>query len=122
MKNRVMLDGDALTSIFCNTKFCQGVKSTRIPMQMQTNSGNILASKSYRIPKLGEAYFNKKGMTNIIGLSQMRRRYQVTYNSEKEPTFFIYMDEKIVKFPEINDGLYAPNMEGNKHYKKRKIW
>ena len=43
----------------------------------------------------------------------MRRRYRVTYDCEKEPAFFIHMNDKVVKFPERNDGLYALYMEND---------
>ena len=54
----------------------------------------MVASKACEIPELGEAYFNENGMTNIIGLSQMRRKYRVTYDSHKEPAFHIHMKDK----------------------------
>ena len=57
-------------------------------------------------------------MTNIIGLSQMRHKYSITYDSKKEPAFFIHMKNKMVKFPETMDELYALNMENKtKDYK-----
>ena len=82
-------------------------------MRIQTNSGNMLASKAYHVPELGEAHFNEKNMTNIIGLNQMRTQYRVTYDSENKPAFFMRMNDKAVKFPETDDGLYALNMENN---------
>ena len=107
MINRVLLDIGASISIFCNPKFCKEVKPARIPMRIQTNSGSMLASEACDVPELGEAYLNNKGLTNIIGLSQIRRQHRVTYDFGKEPASFIHMDGKIVKFPETNDGLYA---------------
>ena len=51
----------------------------------------------------------------------MRKRHRVTYDSEKEPAFFIYMKNRVVKFPELHDGLYTPNMEnGNKNNEEMK--
>ena len=60
----------------------------------------MLATQECKIPVLGRAYYNDKGMTNIIGLSQMGQKYRVTYDSEKEPAFYIHMPGKIVTFSE----------------------
>ena len=119
MKNKVLLDSGATTSIFCNPKYCQQIKNANIPIKIQTNSGNMMATKSCYIPELGRAYYNGCGMTNIIGLSQMRKKYRVTYDSQKEPAFYIHMKNKIIKFPETEEGLYAIEMN-TKAIKKNK--
>ena len=111
MRNKVLLDSGATTSIFCNPKYCKEIKDSNIPIKIQTNSGNMIATRSCHIPELGEAYYNGKGMTNIIGLSQMRKKYRVTYDSQKEPAFHIHMKNKLIKFPETEDGLYAIDMD-----------
>ena len=80
-------------------------------MKIQTNNGSMITSQACDIPEVGEAYYTDKGITNIIGLSQMRFKYRITYDSEKEAAFFIYMKNNIVKFPETMDRLYAVNME-----------
>ena len=80
-------------------------------MKIQTNSGSMIASQACDIPDLGKAYYSDKGMTNIIGLSQMRCKYRVGCDSEMEPAFFIRMKNKIVKFSETMDRLYALNMK-----------
>ena len=110
MKNKVLLDSGSSTSIFCNKKYFQVVREAQTQIRIQMNSGSMIASVC-EIPEVGEAYYSDKGMTNIIGLSQMRRKYRITYDSEKEPAFFSYMKNKIVKFPETMDRLYALNME-----------
>ena len=48
-------------------------------MRIEMNSGNMIASKACDIPQIGEAYYSDKGMTNNIGLSQMRRKYRITH-------------------------------------------
>ena len=58
-------------------------------------------------------------MINIIELSQVNRKYQVTYDSEKEATFHIPMPAKIMKFSQTLEGLYL--IEIDKNYKKQKM-
>ena len=121
MRNKV-LDSGSSTSIFCDKEYCQAVRKAQTPMRIQTNSGSMIASQAYDIPEIGEAYYSDKGMTNIIGLSQLRSKYRITYDSKKEPAFFIHMKNKIVKFPETMDGLYALNMDNKiEDYKSDEI-
>ena len=114
MKDKVLLDSGATTSIFCNPNYCKYIRNASLPIKIQTNSGNMMATRSCHIPELGKAYYSDEGMTNIIGLSQMRKKYRVTYDSQKEPAFHIHMKNKIIKFPETKDGLYAIEMNAAK--------
>ena len=43
-------------------------------MEIQMNSGSMIATETYKVPKLAQAYFNNKGLTNIFGLGQMRQK------------------------------------------------
>ena len=119
MKNCILLDIGSSTSIFCNPRYCQQIRPTSNHVEIQTNSGSMIATETCKVSKLGQAYFNNKGLPNIIGLGQMRQKYRVTYDSTKEATFCIHLPNKIIKFPETFDGLYAVEME--KKVKKKRI-
>ena len=71
----------------------------------------MIATELCEVPKLIQAYFNSNDMANIIGLGQMRQKYRVMYDSDKEAAFWIHLPNKIIHFLEISDDLYAFDME-----------
>ena len=68
-------------------------------------------NKSCSISDLGNGYFNKNGLTNIIGLTDMRKIFWLTYESSKESAFLVHTPSKIIKFPETKEGIYAIDMD-----------
>ena len=67
------------------------------------------------VPQIGKSYYAKNAMTNKIGLAHMRKKFRITYDSDKEAAFFVYTPTKVIKFPETSEGIYAINMENKKN-------
>ena len=44
----------------------------------------------------------------------MRKKFRITYDSDKEAVFFVHTPTKVIKFPETSEGIYAINMENMK--------
>ena len=91
MKNQINLDSDGSTSVFWYEKYCSQTKNINNGMDIQTNSGNMIMKKKCKILKLGEGYFHGKFLTNIIGLSDMRKISCVTNDSGKETAFQLHL-------------------------------
>ncbi len=58
---------------------------------------------------LGECWFNKDSITNIIAMCDMRKKYRITMDTNKEAALIVHMKNKAVKFKEWPNGLYAMN-------------
>ena len=70
-------------------------------MEVGTNGGGHLESKQKcNVPLLGEHWFNKDSMTNIIALSDMTAKFRVTMDSSKEKAFLSIFQKK-------NSGIQA---------------
>ena len=76
---------------------------------MTTNAGVLVTKKKCDIPNLGTYWFNEKAITNIISLKDMVKQYQVTFDSEQERAMIVHFPKKIVKFQQLNSGLYGMN-------------
>ena len=61
-------------------------------------------------------------MTNIIGIADMREKFRIKYDSDKEAVFLVHTPSKIVKFPESSQGIYALDMEQNDNEYENKIF
>ena len=73
------------------------------------------------MPHIGKSYYAKDTMTNIIGLADMRKKFRITYDSDKEAAFLVHTPSKIIKFPETSEGIYALDMKHKNKYEDRKI-
>ena len=114
MKNKIILDSGSSTTLFCNKNYCNKIKNTKNPIDIHTNGGTLQVKESCELPEIGESYYDKNAMTNIIGLSDMRKKFRITYDSEKEAAFLIHTPAKIIKFAETSEGIYAIDMEQKK--------
>ena len=113
MKEDIILDSGSSTSLFCKEEFCNKIASIS-PIEIKTNVGSIFLNQKYKAPDLGPAYYDNNSLTNIIGLRDMRNKYCITYNSQKEPSFLIYTEKGIVKFKENEDDIYAIDIRDKK--------
>ena len=60
-----------------------------------------------RVPDYGEVWFNERALTNIFSLAELRKKYHVTYDSNKEEAFIMHFKEgKPAKFTQSPNGLY----------------
>ena len=117
MQNKILLDSDSTTTVFCNEDYCDTIKSSET-VEIKKNGGTMLMNESCMVPDLGKGYFNKNRLTNIIGLTNMRKKFRVTYDSSKEPAFLIHTKNGIIRFPEIKRAVYAIDMDEKKPKKK----
>ena len=107
MKNNILLDSGSTLSIFGNPDLVQDIKTSTTMLEMATNGGTTLSNKVAQVPGFGQVWYNEKAIANIFGLSDLKKRYRVTYDSAKEDAFLVYEDGKeILKFGATEDGLY----------------
>jgi hypothetical protein len=66
---------------------------------------NMIADTNH----VGEVYFNKKGLTNILSMSQMEKVCKITYDDEKKVFWAHVSPTKSIPFCKTSFGLYAYN-------------
>ena len=102
------MDSDSNTTIFCERKYVTEVWNVKECMEVGTNgNGQLVSNQRCMILNLGEHWFNKNSMTNIVALKDMTDRYRVTMDSEKEMEMFVHMLDKIVVFKQLDNNLYG---------------
>jgi hypothetical protein len=50
------------------------------------------------VPGFGKVYYDEDAIANIFGFSDLKKKHQITYDSDKEDAFLVHMDNKIIKF------------------------
>ena len=94
IRNKIMLNSGSSTTLFCNKNYCKQIKTTQDPIDIHTNAGIIQVKESCQMPQIGKSYYTKDAMTNIIGLADMRKKFRITYDSDKEQHFWFILHPK----------------------------
>jgi hypothetical protein len=58
------------------------------------------------VPGYGKVYYDEEAIANIFEFSELKKKYRITYDSDKEDVFLVHMNNKIIKFECSPDGLY----------------
>jgi hypothetical protein len=93
--------------MFCNEKYVSNVRKTNKVLKIGTNVGPMISNMICNLTLLGTVWYNENSISNMISLSDMKRRCKVTMDSSKDKALLIYLPDKIVCFQEMSNGLYA---------------
>jgi hypothetical protein len=94
----------------------EDIQTSSKTLVLATNAGVTHSSKGVTVPGFGKVSFDKDAIANIFGLSDLKKQYQITYDSENEDTFLIHKPDEIIKFECSPDGLYQYKV--SKGYKR----
>ena len=109
LKDLILLDSDSTDTVFCNPDYVLNIRDTKETLQVLTNGGLMKSQQKCDIPHLGECWFNRDSITNIIVMCDMRNKFRITMDTRKEAALLVHMGDKAVKFKEWPNGLYAMN-------------
>ena len=108
LKHWILLDSDSNTTVFCQKDYVSKIWDVESNMKIATNGGGaMMSTQKCFVPNLGEHWFNEESMTNIIALADMADKYKVTMDTSNERAMLVHMDNKIIKFKQMNNRLYA---------------
>ena len=107
MKDWIILDCGSSTSLFANPNLVKNIEDSSNMLELSTNAGIKYCHQKAEVPGFGKVWFDQDAVANIFGLVDLRKRYKVLYDSEKEDAFIVHLkDRKKLKFKASPGGLY----------------
>jgi hypothetical protein len=109
----VLLNNQLTVDLFTNPAHVHKIRPTRNPMQVHCNIGTMSTTTEADFGNT-PVYFNSCGITNVLSLYRLGRKFRVTYDStDHNGVFQVHTKHGVVEFKPTPKGLQALNLNNN---------
>ena len=98
LKNCITLNNGSTLSLFSNPALVQDIQTSSKTLSLAMNAGVKQSNCKANVPGFGKVFYNEDAIANIFGFLDVKKKHQITYNSNKEDAFLVHMDNEIIKF------------------------
>ena len=102
----IILDNGSTLSIFGSPDMVTDIRESNVTLELSTNAGTREINKIANVPGFGTVWFDDEAIANIFGLSDLKMKHRVTYDSEKGDKFIVHMEHGNIEFICNPEGLY----------------
>ena len=88
--NWILLDNGSTIDVFHNSKLLRNIRTSDTTMKINCNAGIKRTNKIGTLPGYGDVWYDEHGIANILSLSNVSKRYHVTYDSRNDDGFIIH--------------------------------
>ena len=107
--NWILLDSQSTISVFRNPALLTNIRSSDRTLRALTNGGHQDSTMVGDFPNLGEVWYNRESIANILSLADVRKVCRVTMDSLYNPALQVHhLDGTIMKFVEHESLLTNP--------------
>ena len=89
MKKQITIDVVSSILVMCNPSYCDKTEKSDEVLDLATNGGVMHSGLEYEVDNLGEAWFNKKSLTNIFSFADLVDKFRNKYHSKIGDTFWV---------------------------------
>ena len=108
LRNVLLLDSGSTVSLMCNPNLVDNIQKKKNSIKLDTNGGSKCLKWEATMPGLGAVNFDEGAIANILGLSDLKQKYRITYDSELDDVFHVHISDKSsIKFRCNERGLYT---------------
>jgi len=105
----ILLDSQSTVDVFCNARLLSNVRDAKRQLVLHCNAGTTIVTKKGDLKGYGTVWLHPEGIANILSLSNVSKKYRVTYDSgDKEEQGLVVHKEDGSKrvFSPSRKGLY----------------
>jgi hypothetical protein len=111
--NSILLDNGLTLSLFGNPNMVTDIWESKTTLELATNAGTKTTKQVAEVPGFVTVWYDKTAIANIFGLSDLKKKHRITFDSEKEDAFIVHMDKGNMKFKCNPKGLYTFEVSNN---------
>jgi hypothetical protein len=93
------------------------IRESKTTLELATNAGTKTTKQVAEVPGFGTVWYEETAIANIFGLSDLKKKHRITFDSKKEDAFIVHIDKGNMKFKCNPKGLYTFEVS-NKYLKK----
>ena len=106
--NWILLDSQSTISVFNNCEMLSNIRSSPHVLRAFTNGGFQDSNMIGEFRNLGDVWYNRASIANILALSDVRKVCRVTTDTSSEAAMVVHRsDGTMMKFVEHPSGLYV---------------
>lgn len=106
-KSWILLDNQSTLDTFCNDELLKNIRKTNKMMNVKCNAGVTRTNMVGDLPGYGAVWCNPDGIANMLSLSQVEKKYRITYDSSNSKQFIVHKGNGVErKFKQSENGLF----------------
>ena len=105
MKDHIILNNGSSLDLFGNEALVSNTHKSENKLILATNAGTKQNNMKAHVQGHGDVWFDQDAIVNIFSFANMKKKYQITYDSDKEDAFKVHMNGKILEFKATPQGL-----------------
>jgi len=79
-KTWILLDSQSTVDVFCNARLLSKMRDAKRQLVLHCNAGTTIVTKKDNLKGYGTVWFHPEGIANILSLSNVSKKYRVTYD------------------------------------------
>jgi hypothetical protein len=105
----ILLDTQSTVDVFKNKKLLKNICDAKMALSLHCNVGIATVNKIGDLPGYGTVWFYEDGIANILSLNNVKKKYQVTYDSTAYYCFEVHKAD-------VNKRVFKPSKKGLFYY------
>ena len=107
LKNNIILDSGSSMDISSNPQLVTDIKKSNQVLHLSNNVGPKINQMQAVVPDYDKVWYDDKAIANILSLTNLVKKYRVTYESHQDDAFTVHTNRGIIQFRRNKQGLYA---------------
>jgi hypothetical protein len=110
----LLLDNQLTVDVFANGNMLEDIHQVDDEMVIALNGESNVTLEMGVLPGYGPVWYDPVGIANIVSLSRVREKYNMSFNSDDNIFVVTKPDGTVFEFKQSDSGLYLYDLASNK--------